>query len=247
MELLKEKTGKVLSISHRGVINGSKENSLESIKLSISSGVDGVELDVQQTKDRKLVLFHNKQISFKGKMTCINSLTWEQLRSIDLAGEKIPLLEDALQITKESDLLIVLDLKSIPFFEDLIKVVRDYQKPQNIILASFNLCYLNKIKVALPEIITVLTIGFSRSAETLSGLAFTVLGLLYPIKIARYIRASAILCSEKRLSNAIVSKAHHVEIPIFLWIKGDCANLRYYIDMNVDGILSHCANHISYR
>ncbi len=50
-------------IGHRGAAGLALENTVESIQAAIKAGVDAIELDVRITKDGKLVLSHDRNIS----------------------------------------------------------------------------------------------------------------------------------------------------------------------------------------
>ena len=99
------KDGKVLVVAHRGDFKNHPENSISSIVSAADFGADIVEIDVWPTKDRQLVLMHDRTIDRTtdghGKVA---ELTVEQLkqfylRDIDgnLTEEKIPTLQEALE------------------------------------------------------------------------------------------------------------------------------------------------------
>ncbi|MBI5876228.1 MAG: glycerophosphodiester phosphodiesterase [Chloroflexi bacterium] len=57
--LLRAQTGRMLVESHRGADRLAPENSWTAIELGYKSGADFVEIDVQQTADSELVIYHN--------------------------------------------------------------------------------------------------------------------------------------------------------------------------------------------
>lgn len=89
--------------AHRGFHDNktdAPENSAKAMKLAVENGY-GIELDVQLTKDEKVVVFHDSTL----KRVCgvdakVNSMTYEELQKLYLfdSNEKIPLLSDVLQI-----------------------------------------------------------------------------------------------------------------------------------------------------
>jgi glycerophosphoryl diester phosphodiesterase len=95
-------------IAHRGGGRTSdklpvSENSCEMIKFSERLGANGIEIDVQITKDGVPVLYHDGDINIrltqKGPiMGSLNQYTFQQLRSMVKLyhGEKIPSLREAL-------------------------------------------------------------------------------------------------------------------------------------------------------
>lgn len=74
-----------LIIGHRGVKGIAPENSLSGFKKAIELGIDGVELDVQLTKDGKLIVLHDMGLKrLAGLETPIKQLTFEELRRYDI-------------------------------------------------------------------------------------------------------------------------------------------------------------------
>ncbi len=96
----------------------SSENTVELIREAALFGASGVEIDVQLTKDRVPIVFHDGSLTarsiegvYKGK---VSELSFAELQKIPLKkGETIPTLEEALTvITRETPLRFVwLDAK----------------------------------------------------------------------------------------------------------------------------------------
>ncbi len=86
-------------ISHRGGMAVNPENSLKAINYSKEIGVDYIEFDVRVTKDKKLVVFHDKSLKrLAGVDYLIADLTLEDISKITLkSGEKIPTLDELLK------------------------------------------------------------------------------------------------------------------------------------------------------
>lgn len=109
---------------HRGLSNRYPENTVVSFQAAASSEeYQGIETDVQETKDGVLVLFHDskldKKTDAKGK---ISSYTFDEVRQITIKhvknienypGEKIPVLEDYLDICRHSGKIPYIELKSL--------------------------------------------------------------------------------------------------------------------------------------
>ena len=94
--------------AHRGLHgNGVPENSMTAFKLAVEKGY-GVELDVQMTKDKQLVVFHDGNL----KRVCgvdgfVKDYTYEELKQFRLCDteERIPLFYDVLMALKDTDLI----------------------------------------------------------------------------------------------------------------------------------------------
>jgi len=91
---------------HRGAMDFAPQNTLPSFRLAEKQGADGVELDVQLTKDGVLVVFHDARVNFltdgRGPL---NSFTLTELQRLDAGshfdrswrGTPIPTLEEVLE------------------------------------------------------------------------------------------------------------------------------------------------------
>jgi glycerophosphoryl diester phosphodiesterase len=75
-------------ISHRGASGYRPENTLEAFQLGISQGADGLEFDLVNTKDQKLIIRHENALS---KTTNISSKPeFQHLRRVgEVAGEEL--------------------------------------------------------------------------------------------------------------------------------------------------------------
>jgi glycerophosphoryl diester phosphodiesterase len=93
-------------IGHRGAAGLAPENTFAGFNLALELGVDGIETDVQQSKDGQLVLFHGYLLDRTTNGTgVLRETRWEELQQLDagswfgseFAGERVPLLMDALE------------------------------------------------------------------------------------------------------------------------------------------------------
>lgn len=99
-------------VAHRGLFNNEKgvpENSLTAFLLAVKNGY-GIELDVQLTKDGKLVVFHDDDLNrMCGKNIKVKNLTFKEIRKIKLnnSDEKIPLLSEVLELVNGRSPLLI--------------------------------------------------------------------------------------------------------------------------------------------
>ena len=122
----KKHTNKPLIIGHRGVPEEHQENTMAGFKRAIELGLDGVELDVFLTKDKKLVVFHDIDTErLTGVCGNITEMTWAEIQLLNIKQvidvgdktidygreEKIVLLEDVLAETK-GKLLVDIEIKA---------------------------------------------------------------------------------------------------------------------------------------
>jgi glycerophosphoryl diester phosphodiesterase len=90
-------------IGHRGAPRLAVENSLESLKIAMDEGADGVELDVQASGDGELVVVHDASLQrLAGVPLEVATTPWttlraQRLRSDGLAPQPIAHLDEVLQ------------------------------------------------------------------------------------------------------------------------------------------------------
>ena len=78
---------KVKIFAHRGASAYAPENTLEAFRLAMEQGADGIELDVQLTKDGELVVIHDETIDrvSNGK-GAVRDYTLEELKSFSVSN-----------------------------------------------------------------------------------------------------------------------------------------------------------------
>ena len=113
--LAKDRTGegwrdKVESTAHRGDHTQAPENTMPAFKAAVENGADWIELDVTQTKDGVLVIFHDSDLMrMTGKPDKIWDMSYEELSQINTASHwgpffkdtRIPTLEEVLDYCKD--------------------------------------------------------------------------------------------------------------------------------------------------
>ena len=102
--------------AHRGAMATHPENTIVALKEALRLGVHVVEFDVHWTKDRQLVLMHDRSVDRTTNGTGkVSSFTLAEIRQLDagswkgaqFAGERIPTLEETLKIMPENVWLFV--------------------------------------------------------------------------------------------------------------------------------------------
>jgi glycerophosphoryl diester phosphodiesterase len=100
-------------IAHRGASADLPENTLAAFALAAEQEADAIELDVQFTADKRIVIFHDRTLQrFTGTKSKISQLTLAELKTVDLgAGQTIPTLDELLEFMGPR-LLYDIELKS---------------------------------------------------------------------------------------------------------------------------------------
>lgn len=136
-------------IGHRGNKADFVENTLAGFESALkANGVDGIELDVVVTKDKKLVISHDMfLVDVNGTKHNIYDITYSELCVLNSIcvqsgiGDKYPLLHEALILYSKysSEKLLLLEIKSLP------SLVRYPASIANIIKEVHKLLDENKI------------------------------------------------------------------------------------------------------
>ncbi len=88
-------------VGHRGAPRKARENTLDSFEFAESLGADAIELDLRQTRDGELVVFHDEQIPIGTDLHAIRGMASQDVRELLLDspfGEyRVPTFEQVLQ------------------------------------------------------------------------------------------------------------------------------------------------------
>lgn len=150
--------------AHRGASGYAPENTCRAFELACDMGADGVELDVQLTKDRRLVVFHDETIDrVTDGSGAIAEMTYEELLHYPItkaAGadgtDRVPLLQDVLALLKRRGLKVNIELKNsvhpYPGLEELCAAeVAAAGMATDTLYSSFNHYSLLRMKQLLPD------------------------------------------------------------------------------------------------
>lgn len=143
-----------LNIAHRGFSALYPENTMLSfIKAKEEGFCDGIELDVQLTKDMVPVIIHDEKVNrTTNKVGFVKDFTYEEIRLLNAGmNEKIPSLEEYIEFAKANDVYTNIELKNNQFaYEDLeeitLNLLSKYNFNKDVIISSFNHESMQKIK-----------------------------------------------------------------------------------------------------
>jgi glycerophosphoryl diester phosphodiesterase len=138
--------------AHRGASNYAPENTMAAFQMAERMQADGIETDVQLTKDHVPVLIHDESINrTTNKRGLVRKLTYEQLQQLDAggwfhrdyAGESIISLDYFLSWIKQTSLLLNIELKTnkfpYPGIEEIVlQRLQEYQMTDRTTISSFN-------------------------------------------------------------------------------------------------------------
>ncbi|UHA74191.1 glycerophosphodiester phosphodiesterase [Paenibacillus sp. 481] len=152
--------------SHRGVSGYAPENTMAAFRKAIQMDCAGIELDIQQTKDGQIIIIHDEDVqrTTNGKGFVIDHLL-EDIRRLDagswfhpdFAAERLPTLDEFLDLVEPTNMIINIEIKNVPFFyqgieEKLIAAVKARGMMERIIVSSFDHVALAKMARLEPSI-----------------------------------------------------------------------------------------------
>jgi glycerophosphoryl diester phosphodiesterase len=141
-----------LCIAHRGASIEAPENTLLAFARALELGVDGIELDVQVTRDGVAVIFHDSTLTrLTGTRGRLADRTWAELQKLRVQAEPIPTLADALSLTRNRAILQIEIKKGAPV-APVLAAVRKTASSGNVILASFEHDILREAAALAPKL-----------------------------------------------------------------------------------------------
>lgn len=224
--------------AHRGASAYAPENTLEAFLLAAEQGADGVELDVQLTKDGEMVVVHDEEIDrVSDGSGFVKDYTLAELKILNFnkthpeyQDVKIPTLREVYEALKPTGMTINVELKTgIFWYKDLEKKVLELTKEMGmedrVIYSSFNHYSIQQMKKIVPEAETaylysdvILNVAEYAKNTKVDGLHPAV----YHVKMADFLK-------EYLGSN----------LNVRVWTVNEKADMKWLIDAGVTAIITN--------
>ena len=171
-------------MAHRGYSGKYPENTMLAFEEAAKTGADGIELDVQLTKDGQVVGIHDERIDRTTDGSgWVKDYTYEELKKFNAARVKgdqfgfqpIPSFEEYCAWAKNQSLFTNVELKtSIIYYPEIeektIALIRKYGLEDRIIFSSFNHLSILKMKELAPDVKECKAHGVGINAWTVNGM-----------------------------------------------------------------------------
>lgn len=224
--------------AHRGASAYAPENTLEAFLLAAEQGADGVELDVQLTKDGEMVVVHDEEIDrVSDGSGFVKDYTLAELKTLNFnkthpeyQDVKIPTLREVYEALKPTGMTINVELKTgIFWYKDLEKKVleltKEMEMEDRVIYSSFNHYSIQQMKKIVPEAETaylysdvILNVAEYAKNTKVDGLHPAV----YHVKMADFLK-------EYLGSN----------LNVRVWTVNEKADMKWLIDAGVTAIITN--------
>lgn len=227
-----------MNLAHRGFKAAAPENTMIAFEMARQAGADGMELDVQYTKDGHLVIIHDETVdrTTDGK-GWVKDFELEQLRQLDAGssfdpkfqGERIPLLSEVLEWARSSGMFLNIELKtSIVLYPGIEKMVIDmmdqYKMREQVLLSSFNHYSMRTVK----QIDSSLPIGLLYESP-----------LVDPWLYAKHMDAVAIHPDFRNVNAEIMHGCNEHNILVNPYTINEIEDLQRMIELGVNSIITN--------
>ncbi|WP_438431380.1 glycerophosphodiester phosphodiesterase [Gorillibacterium sp. sgz500922] len=224
-------------LAHRGAAGEAPENTMAAFRLAVEQGADGIELDIQMSKDGELIVIHDETLDRTTDGTgLVVKQTAAELRRLDAAkgrsdfrGERLPLLREVLDFLQPTGLALNVELKNgIVLYEGMeekaVALIREYGMESRTIFSSFNHYSLVKLADLAPEIER--------------AILYTA-GLYEPWSYARLVGADALHPLFYSIYPEIVQGAHAAGVKVRPYTVDDEPTMRRMLACEVDAIITN--------
>lgn len=224
--------------AHRGASGYAPENTLEAFEKAAEMHADGVELDIQLSKDGEIVVIHDEWIDrvTEGKGE-VKSYTLAELKNFhanqtfpEFKDARIPTLAEVYDLLKPTGLTINVELKTGIFFypgieEKVLKLTKDMGMEDRIWYSSFNHYTVQKLKQMDPKVQTgilysdgIYEIGAYAEQLNADALHPALYNVLYP---------------------GMVEDCHSRGKKIHVWTVNEIPHIQKMLELNVDAIITN--------
>ncbi|PSK96604.1 glycerophosphoryl diester phosphodiesterase [Murinocardiopsis flavida] len=242
----------IVEVAHRGASGYAPENTLAAVDEAAARGATTVEVDVQRTKDGRLVLIHDRTLErttdakdrFPDRSSyAVDGFTYAELRTLDAGswfgaefkGERIPSLEEGVDRMRAKGLNLLLELKSPERHPGIAKDVASvFQSRQwwlwpspegerpRLVVQSFDHGALKSLHTLLPRV----PIG--------------LLGRVPERDLDAYAKwADQINPKHTKVDADYVAAVHERGMEVFVFTVDKPAEVRSAVESGVDGVISN--------
>ena len=138
----------MINYAHRGASEYAPENTMASFCMGLEMGANGIETDVQRTRDGELVLHHDATLlRTAGVDARVCDLDWRDASQLDMGsfkharycGERLVRLEDFLYYFGGKPLWFAIEIKQAGIEREALDMVRRCVPMQRVTFTSFML------------------------------------------------------------------------------------------------------------
>lgn len=215
-------SGRPIILGHRGSPNNARENTIESFRIALDEGADGVELDVQITRDGVPVVFHDDEFATGEK---IGELTFAEMREVMHGlGAHVHTLDEVLRELAGKG-FVNIEVKTHRSEAEIVAIARKAMPKETFLFSSF-----------LPEVVAT----YRKLASDVPAIWIVAeeMSLEHALDVVHKINGSGIAFYHELITAELAGffKIHNV--PLFTWTVNDLAEFRRVIELGVSGVIT---------
>lgn len=225
-------------VAHRGASGSAPENTLAAFRRAIHLGARFIETDLRLTRDGRLVAIHDELLdrTTTGRGP-VGACTLEEIRSLDagswfgpeFAGERVPTIEEILQLARDADVVFYLEMKAQAGWggeHAVVAALRASQEAARTLVLSFDPGALETLRRLDPIL--------------MSGLLTDNVGVVAPDPVATALRVGARQVAPRAdlVTPELIERAHGEGLQVVTWTANDPDHMRALIAAGVDGIMT---------
>lgn len=214
------------------------ENTMPAFEKAAQMGADGVELDVQLTKDGEIVICHDERIDRTSDGSgWVKDYTLAEIKKFsfnkphpEYGFVPIPTLKEFFAFLQGNRLVVNIELKTgVIYYDNLeektVNLARQMGVEQRIIYSSFNHYSLQKLKQIDPEAQIGLLCG-----ENFIDVPD------YPARLD----AVAVHPSFRALTDDYIEQCHTCGLAVHTWTVDVKSDMKHLCDVGVDAFITDC-------
>lgn len=236
---------------HRGASGEAPENTIAAFQRAVDLGVEYIELDVQAAEDGQIMVIHDATIErTTNGLGGVSAYSLAALQQLDAGyrfspddGKTLPFRASDVIIPSLKEVLssfpnlkFTVEIKQLePSIEEqVIAVVRDCGKADDVSLASEHDAVLVLVRELAPDIPT--NLGYNEVADFIQRVATDQLQGYQPPGQALQIPPKYQDIS--LVTEQTVAAAHQLGLEIHVWTINDPHEMNSLLDLGVDGVMS---------
>jgi len=215
--------GKFITWGHRGASGHFPENTLLAFQTAIKMGADGIECDLRESRDGKIVVFHDVTLRrIASQPERIDQLSLAEIRKFDVGdGERIPELKGLLQKT---DFLMNLEIKAVRP-EKLLKEVYQQNAQHRVLLSSFD----SEILIRIRSLDSAISLGYLVDKKGDAAI----------FKKANAMRAQTIHFSRRLITEDKIARVHQEGFCVYAYTVDAPNQMARFIKMGINGLFTN--------
>jgi glycerophosphoryl diester phosphodiesterase len=223
-------------IAHRGASAVAPENTMAAFRRAVAMGVDCIETDLHLSRDGRLIIIHDTTLERTTNGDgLVKNFTFSELRQLDagrwfsedFAGERLPGVEELLDLAGQTDLSLYLEIKGGAGYgveRAVISALRGRKEAKAAVVLCFDPSVLDRMHQLDRLLMTGLL--FESGGEDM-------------VREAVRVGARQIAPRGDFVTPELLADSHRRGLKVIAWTINEPAQMRALASAGVDGIMTN--------